>query len=166
MNQQAGAIRRVGEEYTLLLERDYPVPIERVWSALVEPEKLSKWLATVTHDGRVGGTFDIDFGGDKAGGAILEYDPPRCLAFEWGEDGGPSVVRFHLEPSERGTKLSLTHTRQSADMAAGTGPGWHAHLIVLETVLEGGEFDLDSDYMQLYRDAKPLYVGSVPTDAP
>jgi uncharacterized protein YndB with AHSA1/START domain len=155
-----GTISQTGEEYSLLLERDYPVPIESVWNALVDPAKLEKWLAKVTHDGRRGGTFDIDFGSDKAGGAILAYDPPHLLAFEWGEGGEPSIVRFDLEPSERGTRLRLTHTRQSATMAAGTAPGWHAHLDVLGVMLEGGEFDLENGYDGLYANAKPRYAGS------
>ena len=164
MRQEAvGTITQTGEEYSLLLERDYPLPIERVWSALVEPEKLEKWFAKVTHDGRVGGAFDIDFGSDKAGGEILAYDPPHSLAFEWGERGEPSIVRFDLEPSERGTRLRLTHTRQSEKMAAGTAPGWHSHLDVLGVILEGGEFDLENDYDGLYANAKPRYTFSTTT---
>ena len=164
--ESVGAVEQVGEEYTLLLERDYPVEIDSVWRALVEPEKLQRWLAKVTIDGRVGGSIDIDFGSEKAGGAILIYDPPRVLEFEWGERGEPSVVRFDLEPSDRGTRLRLTHTRQSAKMAAGTAPGWHAHLDVLGIVLEGGEFDLEDGYRDLYVAAKPRYAGSVPAEAP
>lgn len=164
--EPVGTIEQVGEEYTVLLERDYPVDIESVWRALVEPEKLRRWLAEVTIDGRVGGSFDIDFGSETSGGAILSYDPPRVLEFEWGGSGEPSVVRFDLEVSDRGTRLRLTHTRQTAKMAAGTGPGWHAHLDVLGILLEGGDFDLDSDYGDLYVAAKPRYAGSVPAEAP
>ncbi len=167
MSEQAvGTLKQDADEYSLLLERDYPVPIEAVWKALVEPASLEKWLAKVTHDGRVGGSFDIDFGDAKAGGRILTYDPPNALAFEWGEGGEPSVVRFDLEPSERGTRLRLTHSHQSAKMAAGTAPGWHAHLDVLGVVLGGGEFDLENDYSSLYQGAKPLYAGLVPASAP
>ena len=50
-------------------------------------------------------------------------------------------------------------------MAAGTGPGWHAHLDVLGVILGGGEFDLENDYMGLYTTAKPLYAGSFATEA-
>ncbi|MDX1383396.1 MAG: SRPBCC family protein [Thermoanaerobaculia bacterium] len=166
-NTAVGTITKSDDEYALLLERTYPVPVERVWAALVEPEKLARWLAPVRHDGRVGGAFRIDFGSEQAGGEILAYDPPRELAFEWREgDEDASVVRFELEASEGGTRLRLTHTRQTAEMAAGTGPGWHAHLVVLEVVLGGGAFDLDRDYRQLYEDAKPLYAGAVPAEAP
>ena len=48
-----GSIQQQGDQYELTLEREYPLPPERVWSALVEPEQLAKWLADVTHDGRV-----------------------------------------------------------------------------------------------------------------
>ena len=51
-------------------------------------------------------------------------------------------------------------------MAAGTGPGWHAHLDVLGIILEGGEFDLETDYYDLYVAAKPRYAGSVPGRGP
>ena len=159
--EAAGTVTQTGEEYSLLLERDYPVPIESVWNALVEPEKLERWLAKVTHGGRPGGAFVIDFGSDKAGGEILIYDPPHSLAFEWGEGGEPSIVRFDLQPSERGTRLRLTHTRQSAKTAAGTAPGWHAHLDVLGVILEGGEFDLENDYGTLYSNAEPRYADSL-----
>ena len=166
-DQPVGTMTRDGSEYSLLLEREYPLAIESVWSALVEPEKLARWLGNVRHDARVGGSFEIDFGkGDEAGGRILVYDPPRCLAFEWGERGEPSVVRFELEPGGRGTLLRLKHTRQSAEMAAGTGPGWHAHLDVLTIVLEGGSFDLETGYRGLYQAAKARYAGWVPVSAP
>jgi uncharacterized protein YndB with AHSA1/START domain len=154
IEQPTGTVTRDGNEYSLLLERDYPMPIEHVWKALVEPKQLARWLGTVTHDGRIGGSFHIDFGDAEAGGTILAYDPPRSLAFEWGERGEPSVVRFDLAPSDRGTRLRLTHTRQSAQMAAGTAPGWHAHLDVFGVILEGGEFDLENDYGGLYTAAK------------
>jgi hypothetical protein len=45
-------------------------------------------------------------------------------------------------------------------MAAGTAPGWHAHLDVLGVILEGGEFDLENGYDGLYANAKPRYAGS------
>ena len=167
MREEAvGTITHTGEEYSLLLERHYPLPIESVWRALVEPAKLEKWFAKVTLDGRVGGAYDIDFGSEKGGGEILVYDPPNSLAFEWGGRGVPSVVRFDLDPSDSGTRLRLTHSRQSAEMAAGTGPGWHAHLDVLGVVLEGEGFDLENDYKGLYNNAKPRYAGSVPAEAP
>ena len=76
-DQPVGTMTRDGSEYSLLLEREYPLAIESVWSALVEPEKLARWLGNVRHDARVGGSFEIDFGkGDEAGGRILVYDPP------------------------------------------------------------------------------------------
>lgn len=161
-----GRIVRDGDEFTLLLEREYPVPIESVWNALVEPDKLARWLAPVRHDGRVGGRFAIDFGAEQPGGIIRVWEPPRALAFDWGEDGGASLVRFDLEPTDAGTRLLLTHSRQSAELASGTGPGWHAHLDVLGVILEGGTFDLKNDYRSLYTAAKPRYAGTVPATAP
>jgi uncharacterized protein YndB with AHSA1/START domain len=160
MKQRAvGTVARDGDTYALALEREYPVPIESVWRALVDPEKLALWLGVVRIEPRVGGTFDSDFDGeDHAGGAILRYDPPHTLEFEWGEQGTPSTVRFDLTETERGTRLLLTHARQSGQTARSTGAGWHAHLEVFEAVLA----DREVEWEDAYAAAIPRYEGSVP----
>ena len=153
-----GRVSRDEQGYSLVLEREYPVEIERVWQALVDPARLRGWLGNVVIDARVGGSFEIDFDGeDRAGGPILCYDPPRVLEFEWGERGEPSVVRFELEPVASGTRLRLTHSLQSASMARGTCAGWHAHLDLFEAALLGG----DAKWEEVYAAAQPLYEGSV-----
>ena len=159
MTEQAvGVIKPQGQHYKLILERRYPVVIDSVWRALIEPEKLRQWLGDVVIDGRVGGSFEIDFNGvDRAGGRILAYDPPNTLEFEWGEMGEASIVRFDLRQENGGTHLRLTHSLQSERMASGTGPGWHAHLDLFEAQLVGE----DVEWKTAYEAAVPRYEGSL-----
>ncbi|MDD9972090.1 MAG: SRPBCC family protein [Myxococcales bacterium] len=154
-----GHVRREGKSYTLVLEREYPVPCREVWRALTEPDLLSEWLGHVTIDPRVGGTFEIDFGGeDRAGGRILRLEPLRMLEFEWGEQSSSSVVRFELMETEDGTRLVLTHALQSESVSRSTAPGWHAHLDLFEGTLRGARLTWD----EVYAAAVPRYAGAVP----
>jgi len=159
MTEQAiGHVERQGDTYSLVMEREYPVPLEEVWAALTEPEKLEAWLGTVAINARVGGSFEIDFDGeDQAGGKILRFEPPHALQFEWGETGVSSTVLFELRKTPGGTQLRLTHARQSIEQASRTGAGWHAHLDLFEAALVGQSVEWDDAYAV----AKPLYVGSV-----
>jgi hypothetical protein len=54
-------------------------------------------------------------------------------------EGAPSHVRFELEALDDGaaTRLTLEHTLLAAEMTAGYGAGWHAHLDQLEGYLQG-----------------------------
>lgn len=164
LQQPIGIVEQDGDLYTLLLERDYPVPITSVWRSLIEPERLEKWLGKATVDPRQGGSLRIDFD-DKiwAGGEILGYDPPNLLEFEWGEMGESSVVRFDLRETDTGTHLTLTHSKQSKKMAAGTAPGWHAHLDVFEAAILGRDIDWDVDWQAAWGAAKPRYDGVSPS---
>jgi len=158
-------IGRITEEsgiYELVVERSYPAPLERVWQALVDPKQVEQWLGTVDLDLRKGGHYSIDFDGeDQCGGSILTWDPPHTLEYEWSEGTSPSVVRFDLTETSAGMQLRLTHSRQTARSASGTGAGWHAHLDLFEAALEGREAKWETAYAA----ARPLYEGSVPASA-
>ena len=109
-------------------------------------------------DGRVGGSFRIDFDGeDQAGGTILRFDPPHALEFEWGERGISSTVLFELRETAHGTQLRLTHARQALEMARRTGAGWHAHLDLFEAALIGDEVEWED----VYATAVPRYADSL-----
>ena len=152
--QPIGQLERDGDAYAVLMVREYEVPIARVWDALTEPTLLLEWLGSVEIEAHVGGSFLIDFDGeDHAGGAILCFEPPQLLEFEWGETGVQSRVRFELSETGSGTRLRLTHARQTESSARNTGPGWHAHLDVFEGALLGSEVKWEDAYAA----ARPRY---------
>ena len=106
----------------LRLERIYPQAPDRVWRALTDRERLSRWLMETDFEPRLGHKFT--FRSKPRGGwdgltycEVTELEPPRRLAYTW--RGGPgdgkpltldTVVRFTLEPAGSGTRLVLEHS--------------------------------------------------------
>jgi uncharacterized protein YndB with AHSA1/START domain len=75
----------------VVLRREYPDPIDDVWSALTESERTGRWIGTYTGVGRVGGgveftmTGEVDAGGEVAPPVtvtVVECDPPRRLVLD------------------------------------------------------------------------------------
>lgn len=142
----------------LEFRRRFDADIERVWQFFVDPEKRKLWFCGGSTDDHVGGKLVLEFdhrrlseSGPPAKYAdeetvthtaeILEYDPPKRLAFTWFESSGAesSVVEIALSPKPDGaTELILTHTGiQGRDILIGVFAGWHGHFDLLDEVLSG-----------------------------
>jgi uncharacterized protein YndB with AHSA1/START domain len=72
-------------------------------------------------------------------GEFLEIDPPRKLVQTWKPVGAPgpeTTVSYVLEPTEKGTRITLRHwgfgTRAGTE---GNGIGWETSFQKLEEVL-------------------------------
>ncbi|WP_163272350.1 SRPBCC family protein [Chelativorans alearense] len=144
---------------TVRFERLLPGPVERIWAYLTESDKRRQWLAGGEMELKVGGRADFLFKhseftdepapekyaemnakGYPSQHRVTEIDPPRLLAMTWpGEDDCESEVVFELFPEGEEVLLVITHRRLAdrGEMSNVAG-GWHAHLGVLATVLEGG----------------------------
>lgn len=126
--------RQIGEDdgIGVLLRRSYGTPIEDVWDALTNPERVKRWLLPVSGDLHVGGAYQLEGG---AGGEILQCEPPRFLQVTWG--GPTSLVELKLAADGDGdTTLELRHTvpLELAGSGAGAlyvGPGWDVTLLGL-----------------------------------
>jgi uncharacterized protein YndB with AHSA1/START domain len=76
-------------------------------------------------------------------GAILAWEPPRLLEYEWNvapvpemPRGERAIFRFELTPDGDATRLLVTYRRISAATARGFLPGLHAFLDRLEAQLD------------------------------
>jgi uncharacterized protein YndB with AHSA1/START domain len=121
----------------LRFERVLEHPPERVWKAMIEPVQLSAWHPTPFELEPVKGGLMryIAAEGSPAmpDGTVIEFDPPRVLAYTWGED----QLRWELLPHGDGCLLVLTHTFDDRLKAARDAAGWHLCLDQLSCSLDG-----------------------------
>ena len=130
---------------TVRLKRTYDAPIEDVWSACSEAERISRWFMPVTGDLWVGGHYQLE---GNAGGEILVCEPPHRLVVTWiFGDPGPdpfSEVEVRLSPTDDGgTLFELEHRAVVDDKfwdqfgPGAVGIGWDLGLLGLAAYLRG-----------------------------
>ena len=145
---------------TVRLERLLPGPIERVWAYLTEPEKRAQWFAGGPMELRAGGRVEFKFRhadlsaektppdrykkvneGHSFYSRVIACDPPHLLTYTWGDEAGKDgEVTFELTPRGADVLLVVTHRRlPSRKEMIGVSGGWHAHVGILEDVLNGRE---------------------------
>ncbi|WP_017559549.1 SRPBCC family protein [Nocardiopsis baichengensis] len=131
----------------LRMERRLAHPVEQVWRALTEPERLNRWypFPVASLDLRVGGAIRFDDGeGTTMDGVVVELDPPHRFAFsehapeEMGREGD-DIARFELEPDGDGCLLVFTHVFDDRPGAASYAVGWDTCLGALRAVAAGRE---------------------------
>jgi uncharacterized protein YndB with AHSA1/START domain len=137
-------------------ERLLPAPVDVVWAYLTEPDKRARWFAGGEIEPRVGGKVALEFHNSRltdepvperwqqfegiiGHGEVTRWEPPNALAHLWFEDDGTrSEVVYELAAQGDGTRLVLTHRRLATrDALVDVSGGWHAHLGLLEAVLQG-----------------------------
>lgn len=127
-------VRKDGETWTLILIRELRHSPEKVWQALTDPMQLREWAP-----------FDVDANLNSVGKvnltwvgtaqpletSVIRADAPRVL--EYGD------IRWELEPSDAGTRLTLWHNIDRRFISWGAA-GWHISFDVLERLLGGEPF--------------------------
>jgi uncharacterized protein YndB with AHSA1/START domain len=131
-------IHRDGDKWTLILVRELRHSPAKVWEALTEPSHLREWAP-----------FDADASMGTAGAAvklttvgaptphvtettITRADAPKLLEYTWGGND----IRWQLEPSGQGTRLTLWHNIDRRYISMGAA-GWHICFDVLDRFLAG-----------------------------
>jgi uncharacterized protein YndB with AHSA1/START domain len=78
-------------------------------------------------------------GGHSATWRVVRCEKPRLLVCLWPMDAGETEVTFELSERGKDVLLVLTHRRLDRATMLSVGPGWHAHLAILEDRLAGTE---------------------------
>jgi uncharacterized protein YndB with AHSA1/START domain len=107
------------DDGTLVFVRELRQAPASVWAALTDPAELNRWAPfTATADlGRLGDTTLTLVDGPARTdlpATVLRAEPPVLLEYTWGDD----LLRWELEPSGDGTRLTLRHTPTKPDMDA------------------------------------------------
>ena len=102
----------------VVVEELFDAPVERVWSALTDKDKMKKWYFDPDKFSLVVG-FNFKFPGNGQKGEdylhlceITEIVPLRKLQYSWQYENltGISIVTFELFPDGERTHLRLTHS--------------------------------------------------------
>ena len=99
-----------------VIERTYDVPVEKVWEAITNKNKMKQWYFDLKEfKPEVGFEFQF-YGGTPEKQwlhlcKVTEVIPKRKITYSWRYDGyeGSSFVTFELFPEENKTRLKLTH---------------------------------------------------------
>jgi uncharacterized protein YndB with AHSA1/START domain len=142
---------------TFVLERRYPAPVAKVFEALSNPAKKSRWFASV--EGREGSAYELDFriGGVERSSSRMGPETPfpgvelatngrvedivpdaRVVLSSTMTLGGrrisTALVSFEIDAADGGTRLTFTH--QACFYEGADGPqmrkgGWESLLSAL-----------------------------------
>src|SRR5207244_10895130 len=111
-----GTFTRDGETGVLRFERVIDRPVDDVWAALTEPDRLRQWLAEADVDARDGGRVELRFAnppGYVVRGTVTRADAPSAFEHTWTSEGEPDgVVKWQLIPAGERCILLFTHTVQ------------------------------------------------------
>jgi len=120
------------DQDAVISEITVAAPPERVFQALIDPKQVMQWwtsddcqIEAFAFEPRRGGRWTYDTKPSKLNvngvskfhceGEVLEYDPPRTLAYTWianwhEQPGQRTVVRWELTAAGSGTKVKVTHS--------------------------------------------------------
>lgn len=133
------------EGRVVVLRREWPDPIDDVWSALTESERTARWIGTYFRSTDTAVEFtmtgEVDAGGEVAPPVtvtIVECDPPRRLVLDIPVGDGPPW-RVAVSLTEEGGRTVLLFEQR---VAGGVPPadveaGWSWYLDRLGASLHG-----------------------------
>ena len=97
MNKHADEMRSV------IVEREFAFPLEKLWHALTQPHLIEEWLMKNDFKPDVGHRFNLrgDWGG-VLDCEVLEIEPNKTLSYTWNHHLEPRACRSRLQSRERG----------------------------------------------------------------
>lgn len=135
----------MSETRTVIVEREFAHPPEKLWRALTQPHLIAEWLMQNDFAPVVGHRFNLrgDWGG-VLDCEVLEIEPHETLSYTWNfahDDPAynlQSVVTFTLTPTRAGTRLRMEQSGfrpEQKQAFGGAHAGWKQFFEKLEQVL-------------------------------
>ena len=124
-------------------ERTFTAPIEDVWAAITESDRLARWIGYYTGDPADGYVMLTLNGEDEpvppARCDIVACEPPRLLSVRFADDAGTWNLVATLSESAGVTTATLTQIIDDPKMIENTGPGWEYYLDRLVATQTGAD---------------------------
>ena len=130
---------------SLVIERELPHPLEKVWRALTQGPLIQEWLMANDFQPLVGHQFKFrstpmpNWNG-VIDCEVLAVEPNQKLSYSWSSLGLVSVVVWSLVATSGGTLLRMEQSGFRPDQEAayqGANYGWQKFIGNLERVVAG-----------------------------
>jgi uncharacterized protein YndB with AHSA1/START domain len=137
------------------MEDRFDTDIEDLWTALTDPQRLSRWIADVEGDLRLGGVFRARFTSDWEGSGRVDVceRPTKLVVTMWDEER-ETTIEARLTAEADQTRLVIEDRGLPLGELAAHGAGWQAHVEDLATHLAG---QARSDWSTRWLELTPSY---------
>lgn len=126
------------EALSVVVEREFPHPPEKVWRALTQPQLIEEWLMKNDFAAAVDHRFSLSAEWGAVECRVRTVEPNRTLSYSWDTKDLESVVTWTLTPTRGGTLLRMEQTGfrpEQQPYYRGAQAGWPRFLAALEQVL-------------------------------
>jgi uncharacterized protein YndB with AHSA1/START domain len=126
------------ETLSVVVEREFPHPPEKIWRALTQPQLIEEWLIQNDFQPVVNHRFSFRADWGAVNCQVLQVEPNTTLSYTWGDDVLQSVVTWTLSRTRTGTLLRMEQTGFRPDQPryyGGAKAGWPRFFAKLEQVL-------------------------------
>ncbi len=126
-----------GDKWRLVFVRHFSHAPNKVWQSITRPEQLREWAPfDANRDLGTPGPVTLTMAGAQPqvfDELVTLADPPRRLEYTWGGD----TLRWELERTDEGTRLTLQHTVADRSWLSKVAAGWHICFDVMAYALDG-----------------------------
>ncbi len=126
------------ERRTVVVEREFPYPPEKLWRALTQPHLIEAWLMKSDFMAQSGHHFKFTADWGAVDCEVRAVEPHKTLSYTWAAHGLESVVTWTLAPTSAGTNLRMEQFgfRQDQEQAyQGAKYGWNNFFNSLEQLM-------------------------------
>jgi uncharacterized protein YndB with AHSA1/START domain len=126
------------ETRSVVVEREIPYPLEKIWRALTQPHLIEEWLMKNDFKPSVDHRFNLRGDWGAVDCKVLAIEPNKTLSYTWDAMGLESVVTWTLTPTNKGTHLRMEQSGFRPDQQQayqGAKYGWQQFFAKLEQVL-------------------------------
>ncbi len=126
------------ETPSVVVEREFPFPPEKIWRALTQPHLIEEWLMKNDFKPVVDHRFNLRADWGSVDCQVMAVEPNKTLSYTWAALGLESVVTWTLTPTSTGTHLRMEHAGFRPDQKQayqGAKYGWQRFLANLEQVV-------------------------------
>ena len=123
------------ETRTVVVEREFAHPPEKLWRALTQPHLIAEWLMKNDFAPKVDHRFKLEADWGVVDCQVQTLEPHRTLSYSWAALGLDSIVTWTLTPTTSGTHLRMEQTGFGPDQTRayqGARFGWPKFFDALE----------------------------------